>query len=64
MEVYEKVSTLVAIVKKIDKKLIYFHTNLVLDLHADSLDMSECKSVIQSNFSEASNPPITRIKTV
>ncbi len=41
-----------------------FHTNLILDLHADSLDMAEMKSAVQSKFPSASNPPIGLIKTV
>lgn len=57
-DVFETVRTKVAEIKKIDTKEISFDTNLVLDLHADSLDMAELKSVIQSLFPSASNPPI------
>lgn len=56
--------THVARVKKIGKDGLSVSTNLILDLHADSLDMAEFKSVIQSNYTTASNPPITRIKTI
>ncbi len=38
--------------------------NLVLDLYFDSLDMAEIKSFIQAKFPQASNPPITDLKSV
>jgi Phosphopantetheine attachment site len=57
-DVFETVRTKVAEIKKIDKNETSFDTNLVLDLHADSLDMAELKSAIQSLFPSASNPPI------
>jgi acyl-CoA synthetase (AMP-forming)/AMP-acid ligase II/acyl carrier protein len=63
-DVFETVRTKVAEIKKIDKNETSFDTNLVLDLHADSLDMAELKSAIQSLFPSASNPPIWLIKTV
>ena len=62
--IYEQVRDKIAFVKKLDKKNINFETNLILDLHADSLDMAELKSLIQSHFPGASNPPIGLIKTV
>jgi acyl carrier protein len=54
----------VAEIKKINPKELRFNTNLILDLHADSLDMAEMKSAIQSLFPKASNPPIGLIKTL
>lgn len=63
-DVIDQVREKVATIKKIDSKDVSFNTNLILDLHADSLDMAECKSAIQSLFKEASNPPIGLIKTV
>jgi acyl-CoA synthetase (AMP-forming)/AMP-acid ligase II/acyl carrier protein len=54
----------IAEIKKIPKTDITPTSNLILDLHADSLDMAECKSAIQSLFPAASNPPIGMIKTV
>ncbi len=63
-DIIDQVREKVATIKKIDIKDISFNTNLILDLHADSLDMAECKSAIQSLFKEASNPPIGLIKTV
>ena len=63
-DVLELVRSKVAEIKKIDVKNIKFESNLILDLHADSLDMAEMKSSIQSLFSTASNPPIALIKTV
>lgn len=63
-DIIDQVRAKVASIKKIDMKAIQFKTNLILDLHADSLDMAECKSAIQSLFPEASNPPIGLIKTI
>lgn len=63
-DIVELVWSKVAEIKKIDPKNIKFESNLILDLHADSLDMAEMKSVIQSLFPAASNPPISLIKTV
>ena len=63
-KILDRVREKVATIKKIDVKNISFSTNLILDLHADSLDMAELKSVIASVFPEASNPPISLIKTI
>lgn len=63
-EIFETVRTKVAEIKKINPKELRFNTNLILDLHADSLDMAEMKSAIQSLFPKASNPPIGLIKTL
>lgn len=63
-EVLEKVREKIAKIKDIPLNEIHFSTNLILDLHADSLDMAELKSAIQSLFPDASNPPIGIIKTV
>lgn len=63
-DIFETVRSKVAEIKKIDPKNLKFETNLVLDLHADSLDMAEMKSSIQSLFPGSSNPPITLIKTL
>jgi acyl-CoA synthetase (AMP-forming)/AMP-acid ligase II/acyl carrier protein len=63
-EVFDQVRAKVASIKKIDPKDLIFSTNLILDLHADSLDMAEMKSAIQSIFPQASNPPIALIKTL
>ncbi len=54
----------IAEIKQIALTEVNFSTNLILDLHADSLDMAELKSAIQWLFPEASNPPIGLIKTV
>lgn len=54
----------IAELKKIDPALLSFETNLILDLHADSLDMAEIKASIQALFPNASNPPIGLIKTI
>ncbi len=64
VDIFETVRSKVAEIKKIEIKKVLFETNLILDLHADSLDMAEMKSAIQSLFPEASNPPISIIKTV
>jgi acyl-CoA synthetase (AMP-forming)/AMP-acid ligase II/1-acyl-sn-glycerol-3-phosphate acyltransferase/acyl carrier protein len=63
-EVYEIVHNKIAEIKKLEKDTFHFESNLILELHADSLDMAELKSAIQSLFPEASNPPIGLIKTV
>lgn len=63
-DVFETVRSKVAEIKKIDPQNLKFETNLVLDLHADSLDMAEMKSSIQAIFSWSSNPPIALIKTI
>jgi len=63
-DIIDQVKEKVAEIKKVNKSDILFSTNLVLDLHADSLDMAEMKSAIQSLFPWASNPPISAIKTV
>ncbi len=39
-------------------------TNLVLDLHFDSLDMAELKSAVATHFPNASNPPLLDLKAV
>ncbi|MDR0282745.1 MAG: hypothetical protein LBI53_05690 [Candidatus Peribacteria bacterium] len=39
-------------------------TNLVLDLHFDSLDMAELKSSVATRFPNASNPPLLDLKAV
>ncbi len=64
IDVFETVRSKIAEIKKIDPQNLKFETNLVLDLHADSLDMAEMKSSIQAIFSSSSNPPIARIKTI
>ncbi len=63
-EVVSAVREKVAQIKKIDVKNVKFSTNLVLDLHADSLDLAECKSAVQALFPWASNPPIGLLKTL
>lgn len=63
-EVLDHVRSKIAEIKKIDVQTLQCSTNLILDLHADSLDMAEFKSVIQSAYPTASNPPIGLIKTV
>ncbi len=63
-DVLEIVKSKVAEIKKIDSGKVLFDTNLILDLHADSLDMAEMKSAVQSLFPSASNPPISIIKTI
>jgi acyl carrier protein len=49
-DIIDQVKEKVAEIKKVNKSDILFSTNLVLDLHADSLDMAEMKSAIQSLF--------------
>ena len=44
--------------------VISIKKDLILDLYFDSLDLAEIKSYIQANFSWASNPPITDLKSV
>lgn len=39
-------------------------SNLILDLHCDSLDLAELKTRVQKRFPNASNPPISSLKTV
>ena len=39
-------------------------TNLILDLHFDSLDMAELKSSVATHFPQASNPPLLDLKAV
>lgn len=63
-EVFESVRKLVATLKKTETSSLRFETNLILDLRADSLDMAEMKSAVQSIFPNASNPPIGLIKTI
>lgn len=63
-DIFEQVRDKIAEVKKLDKKILSFDTNLILELHADSLDMAELKSWVQSLYPGASNPPIGLIKTV
>ena len=43
---------------------IDLNTNLVLDLHFDSLDMAELKSSVAAHFPGASNPPLLDLKAV
>lgn len=62
-EIWDSVRGKIAEIKKIPSQKILFDTNLVIDLHADSLDMAEFKAAIQAIFPEASNPPIALIKT-
>jgi acyl carrier protein len=67
-EVSDEIKTLVkekiAQIKKIAPESIAFTTNLVLDLHCDSLDMAEIKASLQSAYPQSSNPPIGILKTV
>ncbi len=63
-EILKAICKKVAEIKKINEVSIAWNSNLILDLHADSLDMAEFKSAIQSMYSTASNPPIWLIKTV
>ena len=62
-EIWDSVRGKIAEIKKIPSQKILFDTNLVIDLHADSLDMAEFKAAIQAIFPDASNPPIALIKT-
>jgi acyl carrier protein len=56
--VLSSIFEIVSRVKKIPADTLNEDTNLVLDLHCDSLDMAEIKSVVQNDFKEASNPAI------
>lgn len=64
LNIYSEVIKIVADIKGISVESIQFKTNLILDLHADSLDMAEMKSKIQSLYSWAWNPPIAQLITV
>ncbi len=59
-----KINKKISEIKSISISSIKDNSNLVLDLFFDSLDSAEIKSYIQGNFQEASNPPITDLKTV
>ena len=63
-EILKKIVSTIKKIKPEYKDKINQDTNLVLDCYFDSLDMAELKSVIQSSFSSASNPPLLDIKTV
>ena len=63
-EVKEKIIKKIAEQKEINKDNINDKSNLILDLYFDSLDLAEIKSYIQANFTWASNPPITDLKSV
>ncbi len=54
----------IADMKKINSETIEAKSRLVLDLYFDSLDMAEIKSYLQAKYTQASNPPITSLKTV
>lgn len=57
------IRSIVAQVKKISEESIQDDTNLVLDLHCDSLDMAEIKSMVQAKYTDSSNPAIWLLKT-
>lgn len=59
-----KIFDKIALIKSIDKNIIKWDSNLILDLFFDSLDLAEIKSYIQANFKWSSNPPILDLKTV
>jgi acyl carrier protein len=39
-------------------------TNVILDLHCDSLSLAEIKAEIQNRFSVTANPPLSSLKTI
>ncbi len=63
-EVYDKIIWEISEIKNIEEDELSYDTNLILDLHADSLDMAEIKAAIQMEFPSTSNPPITTLKTI
>lgn len=64
LEIYNAVMKIVSDVKSIDPNTLEFSTNLILDIHADSLDMAEIKSRVQVEYPSASNPPIGSLITI
>jgi len=63
-EVKNKIIEKISDIKEIDKNNIKENSKLIVDLYFDSLDLSEIKSYVQTNFEWASNPPINDLKTV
>ncbi len=63
-DVKNQIKEKIALIKGIDKIIVWDDSKLVLDLFFDSLDAAEIKSYVQANFPWASNPPITDLKTV
>ncbi len=63
-EVYDKIIEKISEIKNIEEEELSYDTNLILDLHADSLDMAEIKAAIQMEFPWTSNPPIPSLKTI
>lgn len=63
-EIIEKIKSKIIEIKSLkDDVVIDTNTNMIIDLYFDSLDMAEIKSFVQSNFKQASNPPITSLKS-
>ena len=58
--IHEKIS----VIKEGQKYALSENSNLVLDLFFDSLDTAEIKSYIQTQFPNASNPPLRDLKTL
>lgn len=63
-DVVIRVKKQVAEIKKIPLENLTYTSHLILDLHADSLDMAEIKSSLQAQFDESTNPPISLLKTI
>lgn len=63
-EVKKRIIDKISKIKEIKVSSVKEDSNLILDLFFDSLDTAEIKSYVQANFTWASNPPITDLKTV
>lgn len=63
-EIKNKIKDKISKMKWIKISSIWDNDNLILNLYFDSLDLAEAKSFVQANFSVASNPPITTLKTI
>lgn len=63
-EILEKIVTSLRTIKPEYTGDITPKTNIILDVHCDSLDAAELKSVIQSAYPHASNPPLLDLKVV
>lgn len=62
-ELLKDIKEKVAKIKKIDSNDVRDESNLVLELHCDSLDMAEIKSLLQKDYQNSSNPAIWLLKT-
>ncbi len=63
-DIKNKIKEKIWVIKEISIDKIEDNSKLILELFFDSLDLAEIKSYVQANFTWASNPPITDLKTV